>query len=271
LNELESGGGAKAAVPLEPPGFAGDATPSGPAVHLNSRSPKAELEAFFHSPHVHSMKLQICETGRRLWQRAYVDGNGGNLAIRVGEDLALCTPTMVSKGSLRPEDLCLVDFEGTQLLGARKQTSEILMHVQMMKRQPRAVATCHCHPPHATAFAIAGVVPPQCLLPEYEILCSVGIAPYRTPRSPEMGRLVAELTGQYDTILMSNHGVVSWSHNSLEEAYWRMEVIEAYCRTVVVARQLGNPLNTFTSGQMKELLDIKQSFGFVDPRYERKD
>ena len=35
------------------------------------------------------------------------------------------------------------------------------------------------------------------------------------------------------------HGVVTWSHNNLEEAYWRMEIIEAYCRTIVVAAQLG--------------------------------
>ena len=96
-----------------------------------------------------SLKEQICEIGRRLWQRAYVDGNGGNIAIRVGEDIALCTPTLVSKGFMKPEDMCLVDFEGNQLAGVKKRTSEILMHLQIMKRQPKAVATCHCHPPYA--------------------------------------------------------------------------------------------------------------------------
>ncbi|MFM8357846.1 MAG: class II aldolase/adducin family protein, partial [Verrucomicrobiota bacterium] len=83
-----------------------------PARPLNSRSPKAELEAYFNSPAAHALKEQLCDIGRRLWQRAYVDGNGGNMAIRVGEDIAICTPTLVSKGSLKPEDMCLVDFEG---------------------------------------------------------------------------------------------------------------------------------------------------------------
>ena len=46
---------------------------------------------------------------------AYVDGNGGNIAIRVGEDIALCTPTLVSKGFMKPEDMCLVDFEGAAI------------------------------------------------------------------------------------------------------------------------------------------------------------
>jgi L-fuculose-phosphate aldolase len=109
------------------------------------------------------------------------------------------------------------------------------------------------------------------MLPEYEVFCSVGVAPYRTPGSPDMGKLVAELTDQYNTILMANHGVVTWSHNNIEEAYWRMEIIEAYCRTIVVAGQLGKPINTFTGPQMKELLNIKQSLGFVDPRFSMKE
>ena len=109
------------------------------------------------------------------------------------------------------------------------------------------------------------------MLPEYEVFCSVGVAPYRTPGSPDMGKLVAELTDQYNTILMANHGVVTWSHNNIEEAYWRMEIIEAYCRTIVVAGQLGKPINTFTGPQMKELLNIKQSLGFVDPRFGMKE
>jgi L-fuculose-phosphate aldolase len=86
-----------------------------------------------------------------------------------------------------------------------------------------------------------------------------------------MGKLVADLVDQYNTILMANHGVVTWSHNNIEEAYWRMEIIEAYCRTVVVAAQLGRPPNTFTGPQMQELLKIKQSLGFVDSRYGLKE
>jgi len=244
---------------------------SPPTKKLTSKSPKSELEAFFNSPYAHSLKEQICTMGKRLWAREYVDGNGGNMAIRVGEDIAICTPTLVSKGSLKPEDMCLVDFEGNQLLGTKKRTSEILMHLQMMKKQPTAIATCHCHPPYATAFAIVGEAPPTCMLPEYEVFCSVGVAPYRTPGSPEMGKLVADLTDQYNTILMANHGVVTWSHNNLEEAYWRMEIIEAYCRTIVVAGQLGKPINYFTGGQMKEILTIKKSLGFVDPRHGMKE
>jgi L-fuculose-phosphate aldolase len=236
-----------------------------------SKSPKNELEAFFNSPALQELKLQLCDIGRRLWQRAYVDGNGGNIAIRVGEDLALCTPTLVSKGFMKPEDMCLVDLEGNQLAGIKKRTSEILMHLQIMKRQPRAVATVHCHPPYATGFAVAGVEPPTCMIPEYEVFSSVAIAPYRTPGTPEMGKLVSDLVDKHNTILMANHGVVSWSHNNVEDAYFKMEILEAYCRTVLVASQLGKPVNTMTPEQLKDLLKIKQSLGIPDPRFGLKE
>ena len=245
--------------------------PQPPAKPLTSKSPKAELEGFFSSPYCQDLKQQICDIGRRLWERAYVDGNGGNICIRVGDDLALCTPTLVSKGFMKPEDMCLVDFEGNQILGGKKRTSEILMHLQMMKCQPKDVASVHCHPPYATAFAVAGVVPPTCMVPEYEVFASVAIAPYRTPGTPEMGKLVADLVDKHNTILMANHGVVTWSHNSAEEAYWRMEIIEAYCRTLLVTAQLGRPAKTFTPDQLQDLLKIKQSLGFVDPRYGLKE
>src|SRR5262245_35196060 len=81
-----------------------------PAKRLSSKSPTSELEALFNSANALDVKQQICEVGRRLWSRAYVDGNGGNIAVRVGEDIAICTPTLVSKGFMSPADMCLVDF-----------------------------------------------------------------------------------------------------------------------------------------------------------------
>lgn len=250
---------------------AASATPAAPAKPLNSKSSKAELEAYFNSPAAHALKEQLCDIGRRLWGRAYVDGNGGNIAIRVGEDIALCTPTLVSKGFMKPEDMCLVDFEGNQLAGVKKRTSEILMHLQIMKRQPKAIATCHCHPPYSTGFAIAGLVPPTCMIPEYEVFASVAVAPYRTPGTPEMGQLVADLVDKHNTILMANHGVVSWSHNSVEDAYFKMEILEAYCRTILVTAQLGIPGKTMSAGQLQDLLKIKQSLGIPDPRHGLKE
>jgi len=55
---------------------------------MNSKSSKSELKAFFNSPATRNLKEQMCDIGHRMWQREYADGNGGNLAVRVGKDIA---------------------------------------------------------------------------------------------------------------------------------------------------------------------------------------
>jgi L-fuculose-phosphate aldolase len=230
-----------------------------------------EIERLFQSPEVHELKLQICDIGRRLWGRAYVDGNGGNISIRIADNLVLCTPTLVSKGFMKPEDMCFVDMEGNQKAGTKKRTSEILMHLQMMQAQPKAKAVVHCHPPYATAFAIAGVRPPTCMIPELEVMVGeVPIAPYETPGTMEMGRHVAKLVDNHNTILMANHGVVAWSQ-TVEDAYFKMEILEAYCRTIVVASQLGSELKTISPDKIRDLLRIKEKLGIPDRRMGLKE
>jgi L-fuculose-phosphate aldolase len=140
------------------------------------------------------------------------------------------------------------------------------MHLQLMKRQPRAVASVHCHPPCSTGFGVAGIAPPTGLVSEFELFVSAAIAPYRTPGTPELGQLVAELAEKHNTILLANHGAVAWSHNNLEDAYFKIEILEACCHTVLVASQLGKPPQTLTPAQVRELLKIKQKLGIPDPR-----
>jgi L-fuculose-phosphate aldolase len=86
-----------------------------------------------------------------------------------------------------------------------------------------------------------------------------------------MGKLVADLVDKHNTILMANHGVVSWSHNNVEDAYFKMEILEAYCRTILVASQLGRTPQTMTPTQLQDLLKIKQNLGIPDPRFGLKE
>ena len=105
-----------------------------------------------------------------MWERQYVDGNGGNISVRLGAKYVLCTPTMMSKRDMEPADICLSDLDGNILAGDRMRTSELLLHLEIYKANPRARAVVHCHPPYATAFAMTGTVPPIGLISEYETL-----------------------------------------------------------------------------------------------------
>lgn len=231
----------------------------------------AEIERFFNSPAIQTLKERICDIGRRLWQREYTDGNGGNITVRVGDNLALCTPTLICKGFMTPADMCLVDLDGNQLAGTRKRTSEALTHFGIMKRQPACKSCVHAHPPHATAFAIANADIPSCLIPEAEVfLGKIGIAKYQTPGTPANADEVGEIGRDHQAVLMLNHGVIVWGKD-VEDAYWKMENIDSYCRTIWIAAGLGGGLRRFTGAQAKELVDLRRKLGMPDPRADLKE
>jgi L-fuculose-phosphate aldolase len=222
----------------------------------------------FSSPEAEEIKREICAAGRKLWLRQFVDGNGGNISYRIGPNEVLCTPTLVSKFDLTPEDICLVDLDGNQLAGTRASTSELLLHLEIFKAVPEAKAVLHCHPPHATAYAITGRVPPNMVIPEFEIIVGkVAISPYETPGTRAFAEAVLPYVKQHNTVLLSNHGIVCWA-DTVTHAEWCAEVLETYCSTLMLAAQLGAPIARITEEQGSDLLARKKKLGLPDIRFD---
>lgn len=227
---------------------------------------ESKWEALFRTPEAEAIKKEIVEVGRKLWLRQYVDGNGGNISYRLTDEAVICTPTLVSKADLKPEDLCLVDLEGNQLAGGRPRTSEILLHLEIYKAVPEAKGVVHCHPAHATAYAITGRVPPTCIIPEFEVFVGkVALSPYETPGSKKFAQTVVPYVKTHNTVLLANHGIVCWA-DTVTHAEWFVEVVDTYCWTLMLAQQIGAPLSHITTDKANDLLAIKQKLGLPDAR-----
>lgn len=220
----------------------------------------------------YKLKELVCEIGRRVYNRGFAAANDGNITIRLNKKEVLCTPTMVSKGFMKPQDICKVDYEGKQLAGTKRRTSEVLLHLAVYKARPDVNAVVHCHPPHATAFAVAHEPIPKCVLPEVEVfLGEVPIAVYETPGTQKFAETILPFVKDCNTIILANHGTVSFGPD-LENAYFNTEIVDAYCKILILAKQLGR-VNYFTDQQTKELLEFKKRLGLDDPRlkYENCD
>jgi L-fuculose-phosphate aldolase len=249
-------------VTAKPNGSAALAAPVAPAPR-SAANPK-----LFTTPEAEAVKKEICAVGRKLWHRQYVDGNGGNISFRIGPNEVICTPTLVSKFDLTPEDLCLVDLEGNQVAGTMKRTSEILLHLEIYKAVPEAKACVHCHPPHATAYAITGRVPPSRIIPEFEVFVGkVAVSPYETPGTKAFAETVIPYVKQHNTVLLSNHGIICWG-DTVTHAEWYAEVVDTYCWTLINASQLGVPISQISEKHTADLLNIKKSIGLPDARFD---
>ena len=227
---------------------------------------RKELEKFFNSPAINKVKDQICEMGRRIYAKGYTDGNGGNLSVRVGEDLVLCTPTLCCKGFMKREDICLCDMNAGQLCGYRPRTSEVKVHIAMMKTAGWN-ACVHCHPPHCNAFLFAGQVPPSGINPEADIFFNqIPLAPYGTPGTDEVAANVAKMSKKSNVVFMENHGIVCGARD-IEEAEWFAENADAFCQVVLLASGHGGKLQQVGPKGVKDFLAIRKAMGLpVDPK-----
>src|SRR5207253_1632872 len=108
---------------------------------------------------------------------------------------------------------------------------------------------------------------PKCILPEVEVfLGEVPMALYETPGTQKFADTIVPYVKDCNTIILANHGTVTFGP-TLENAYFNTEIIDAYCRILILARQLGR-VNYFTEPQTRELLDLKKRLGYDDPRFK---
>ena len=233
--------------------------------HVERESP---LE-LFNSAEAYALRAEIIRTARKLWDRQYVDGNGGNISVRLGAEFVLCTPTMLSKADLEVADICLSDLSGKILAGDRTLTSELLLHLEIYKANPRAKAVVHCHPPYATASAVTGTLPPMGMIPEYEVFIGpAAVAPYETPGTQAFAETILPFVHEHNTILLRNHGVVCWA-DTVTHAEWLCEIMDTYCKTYLIAKQIGEPLGVIPDEKIDDILRRKQWMGLPDARMGR--
>ena len=184
-------------------------------------------------------RREIASFGKMLHERGYVAAMDGNLSVRLDERRILATPTAMSKSMMRPSDMVIVDLEGRHISGRRAVSSEIAMHLLIYKLRPDVQGIVHAHPPTATGFAAAGIALNQPLVCEVVIgLGSIPLAKYGTPGTPELTEALEPLIPQFDAILMSNHGVVTYA-DTLHHAYMKMETVEHFSQIALVTHLLG--------------------------------
>ncbi len=212
----------------------------------------------------YEIKKQICDIGKRIYDRGMVAANDGNISVKISDNEFLCTPTGVSKGFMTPEYICKVDADGNVIQANKgfKPSSEIKMHMRVYKERPDVQAVVHAHPIYATSFAIAGIPLTQPIMPEAVIaLGCVPIAEYGTPSTHEIPDAVSKYLQYFDAVLLENHGALAYS-DSLLAAYHKMESLEFYAELLFLSKQLGGP-QELSKAQVEKLYDIRRQFGMT--------
>jgi L-fuculose-phosphate aldolase len=206
------------------------------------------------------LRLHIVEIGKLVYQKGWVAANDGNISIRLDENRILCTPTGVSKGMMKTDDLIVCDMRGKKIDGRLERTTEIDMHITIYETRPDIRSVVHAHPPVATGFAAAGRSLNLALLPEVIIgLGCVPLADYGLPGTSALTDGMLRYIPKYDALLMENHGAVCYGE-SVYKAFFKMETLEHFARITFVAEMLGGP-KVLPRVEVDELFDSMTRYG----------
>src|SRR5688572_25023677 len=206
-------------------------------------------------------RREIVNIGRLLYDRSYVVSSDGNVSVRLDDGRIVATPTMMCKGRMTEDSLAVTDSSGKPLTD-RKPSSELQMHLLIYEERPDVRAVCHAHPPHGTAFAVAGLPIDQPILSEVILtLGCVPLASYGTPSTDELTEAMQPLVKHHNALLMANHGAVAYGAD-LWQAFDRLETLEHTAKIAILARSLGGA-NDLPREAISKLINIREKAGYL--------
>ncbi|MDQ3667113.1 MAG: class II aldolase/adducin family protein [Acidobacteriota bacterium] len=208
-----------------------------------------------------SARREIVQIGNLMYERSYVVSSDGNISVRLDDGRIVATPTMTCKGRMTEACLALTDAEGKSLTD-RKASSELAMHLLIYRERSDIKAVCHAHPPHGTAFAVAGLAIDQPILSEVILtLGCVPLASYGTPSTDELTEAMRPLVKYHNALLMANHGAVAYGAD-LWQAFDRLETLEHTARIAILARILGGSKN-LPAAAIEKLINVREAAGYL--------
>jgi L-fuculose-phosphate aldolase len=187
------------------------------------------------------LKQQLADITTELYHLGYVTASGGNLSCRSveRENAVWITPSQIFKGGLKPQQMVLIDLEGSPLENSLKPSVEHIYHSGVMRMRPKVNAVIHTHAPSATVFGMSDLemIP---ITTEAIIIKNMPRVPFHLGGTKELAQDVMELVGKAPVVgaYLRNHGLVTVGPD-LRKAADMTLMVEHTCEIVLKVRSTG--------------------------------
>lgn len=201
---------------------------------------------------------EVVEAAQRMEAAGLVVGTAGNVSGRRPDGTVCITPSSTPYGEVAVDNLAVLDLDGNVVAGGRPST-EKAMHLACYRTFPEVGGVVHCHPLHASMFAVARQPIPAVI---EEVIVYVGgdipVADYRTTGTDDLAAEVVRHLADRGAVLMANHGLLCVG-KSADDALHTAMVVEHTAHIVWGASHLGGavPLPD------KVVADFSGIYGYV--------
>jgi ribulose-5-phosphate 4-epimerase/fuculose-1-phosphate aldolase len=166
-------------------------------------------------------------------------GTAGNVSARFGkEELVGVTPSSLAYRDLKPEDICIIDFDQNLVSGDRVPSLEASMHLSVYRNRPEVGAVLHTHQHYASVLSV--------------INDPIVVVPYGMSGSAElMAHVTAALGNGCNGYILQNHGALCLGQ-TLKEAVTNAELLEKTAKVYYHALCTGKEIGLLP----REILDL---------------
>jgi L-ribulose-5-phosphate 4-epimerase len=219
-------------------------------------------------------KREVLEVSRRLSEGGYFgtkSGTAGNVSMLVdGEEAIAITPTSMRYDMMRPEDICIVDFNLHSIEGSHQPSIESPMHVAAYQVRRDINAVIHTHQVYASSVSILNLpIPP--LFDEVTLAIGdvVDVIPYALSGTRELHEAVSgKLANRCHCYLIQNHGALCVGED-LENTFTYVELLEKISAVYLHALASGKPISTLPGPVVEKL--VASMIARQELEIERKD
>jgi L-ribulose-5-phosphate 4-epimerase len=189
-----------------------------------------------------TLREQLYQLHLELPKNNLVAWTSGNVSARDPQTgYVVIKPSGIRYEHLRPEQMVVVDLQGTIVEGTLKPSSDTASHLCIYRHRPDVGGIVHTHSPYATAFAAVNRPIPVYLTAQAdEFGGPIPCGGFALIGGEEIGKVVIESIGTSCAVLLKNHGVFTIGPNA-EAAVKAAVMVEDVARTTWLALQLGQP------------------------------
>jgi L-fuculose-phosphate aldolase len=200
-------------------------------------------------------RKEVARFMRRLYKQGLTTTSGGNISLRLSDDVILITPSATDKGRMRWKEVGIVNIFGENLTPHLKPSMETGMHIAIYKKRDDVHAIVHAHPVFASLFtAIKAKINTNLTAEAKAILGNPLFVKYAVMGSPALAEIAAEHILRSDILLLENHGVLTIGTNLLQ-AFDRTEVLESAAKMTLMTEMTGKrrPLDKVRINELEKL------------------
>ena len=160
-----------------------------------------------------ALRTQLAAISRRAYDRGLVRGSGGNVSARLDEQHLLITPSGVTLGDTTPQNIMKVSLDMGEWLpnDAYVPSKETGFHAEIYQARPDVNAIIHCHPPHATAYAVRQMDIPYVTDAAFKQppMPHVSFSPSGSEELAHKVGEAAHSSGDFRVMMLDEHGIIA--------------------------------------------------------------